>query len=202
MLELLTGTALAASAGLNAYVPLLLIGLGARFTGLVELPANWAWLQNEWVLGILAVLLVVEVLADKVPGLDSVNDMLQTVIRPTSGGLAFGSGTTATTVAITDPAAFFSSNQWVPIALGAVIALGVHLVKLSVRPIANALTAGAAAPVLSAAEDVSSVVLSVLAILAPLLALLAMAGGVLLLFRWLSRLRRSRRARPQPASIR
>ncbi|SDS68645.1 DUF4126 domain-containing protein [Microterricola viridarii] len=201
MLELLTGTALAASAGLNAYVPLLLIGLGARFTGLVELPANWAWLQNDWVLGILAVLLVVEVLADKVPGLDSVNDMLQTVIRPTSGGLAFGSGTTATTVAITDPAAFFSSNQWVPIALGAVIALGVHLAKLSVRPIANALTAGAAAPVLSAAEDVSSVVLSVLALLAPLLALLAMAGGVLLLFRWLRRLRRSRRARLQPASI-
>ncbi len=195
MLELLTGTALAASAGLNAYIPLLLIGLGSRFTGLIELPANWAWLQNEWVLGILAVLLVLEVLADKVPGVDSVNDLVQSVVRPTSGGLAFGSGTAASTVAVADPAAFFSSNQWVPMVLGAVIALAVHLAKLSVRPVANALTAGLAAPVLSTAEDVSSVVLSVLAILAPVLALLAMVGGVLLGVRWLRRLRRARAAR-------
>ena len=98
MLEFLTGSALAASAGLNAYIPLLLIGLGSRFTGLIELPPNWVWLQNEWVLGILAVLLVLEILADKVPGVDSVNDIVQTVVRPTSGGLAFGSGSAATTV--------------------------------------------------------------------------------------------------------
>lgn len=200
MLELLTGTALAASAGLNAYIPLLLIGLGSRFTGLIELPPNWAWLQNEWVLGILAVLLVLEILADKLPGVDSVNDIIQSVVRPTSGGLAFGSGSAATTVAISDPAAFFSSNQWVPIALGAAIALGVHLAKLSVRPVANALTAGLAAPVLSTAEDVGSVVFSVLAILAPVIALLAMVGGVVLVVRWLRRLRRSRRSTPQPAS--
>lgn len=200
MLEFLTGSALAASAGLNAYIPLLLIGLGSRFTGLIELPSNWAWLQNEWVLGILAVLLVLEILADKVPGVDSVNDIVQTVVRPTSGGLAFGSGSSATTVAITDPAAFFSSNQWVPIVMGAVIALVVHLAKLSVRPVANALTAGLAAPVISTAEDVSSVVLSVLAILAPVLALFAMIGGVVLVTRWIARLRRNRRSTAQPAS--
>ena len=200
MLEFLTGSALAASAGLNAYIPLLLIGLGSRFTGLIELPPNWVWLQNEWVLGILAVLLVLEILADKVPGVDSVNDIVQTVVRPTSGGLAFGSGSAATTVAITDPAAFFSSNQWVPIVMGAVIALTVHLAKLSVRPVANALTAGLAAPVLSTAEDVSSVVISVLAILAPVLALLAMIGGAVLLARWIARLRRTRRATVQQAS--
>ncbi|AMB60366.1 DUF4126 domain-containing protein [Microterricola viridarii] len=199
MLEFLTGSALAASAGLNAYIPLLLIGLGSRFTDLIELPANWAWLQNEWVLGILAVLLVLEILADKVPGVDSVNDIVQTVIRPTSGGLAFGSGTAATTVAITDPATFFSSNQWVPIAVGAGIALAVHLAKLSVRPVANALTAGLAAPVISTVEDVSSVVLSVLAILAPVLALLAMIGGVVLVLRWVRRLRHSRRSTARPA---
>lgn len=200
MLEFLTGSALAASAGLNAYIPLLLIGLGSRFTGLIELPPNWVWLQNEWVLGILAVLLILEILADKVPGVDSVNDIVQTVVRPTSGGLAFGSGSAATTVAITDPAAFFGSNQWVPIVMGAVIALAVHLAKLSVRPVANALTAGLAAPVLSTAEDVSSVVISVLAILAPVLALLAMIGGVVLLARWIARLRRTRRATVQQAS--
>lgn len=200
MLEFLTGSALAASAGLNAYIPLLMLGLGSRFTDLVQLPNNWAWLGNEWVLGVLGVLLVLEIIADKIPGLDSVNDIVQTVVRPTAGGLAFGSGTTATTVAVTDPAAFFSSNQWVPVLTGIVIALVVHIAKLSVRPIANTLTAGVAAPVVSTVEDVSSVVLSVLAILAPIIALLACAGGIVLVVRWLRRLRRSRQSTPTPAS--
>lgn len=199
MLEFLTGSALAASAGLNAYIPLLLLGLGSRFTTLIELPNNWAWLGNEWVLGILAVLLVLEIIADKIPGLDSVNDVIQTIVRPTSGGLAFSSGTSATTVAVTDPAAFFSSNQWVPIVTGVAIALAIHLAKLSVRPVANALTAGVAAPILSTVEDVSSVMLSVLAILAPVIAIILLVTGIALLARWLGRLRRSRRSAPTPA---
>lgn len=200
MLEFLTGSALAASAGLNAYIPLLMLGLGSRFTDLVQLPNNWAWLGNEWVLGTLGVLLLLEIIADKIPGLDSVNDVVQTVVRPTAGGLAFGSGTSATTVAVTDPAAFFSSHQWVPVVTGIAIALVVHLAKLSVRPIANTLTAGLAAPVISTVEDVSSVVLSVLAILAPIIALLACAGGIALVVRWLRRLKRSRQSTPTPAS--
>lgn len=200
MLEFLTGSALAASAGLNAYIPLLMLGLGSRFTDLVQLPNNWAWLGNEWVLGTLGVLLLLEIIADKIPGLDSVNDVVQTVVRPTAGGLAFGSGTSATTVAVTDPAAFFSSHQWVPVVTGIAIALVVHLAKLSVRPIANTLTAGLAAPVISTVEDVSSVVISVLAILAPIIALLACAGGIALVVRWLRRLKRSRQSTPTPAS--
>ena len=40
---------------------------------------------------------------------------MHTVVRPTAGGLAFGSGSTATTAVVTDPASFFSSNQWVPV---------------------------------------------------------------------------------------
>lgn len=199
MLEFLTGSALAASAGLNAYIPLLLLGLGSRFTELVDLPSNWAWLGNEWVLGILALLLVFEVIADKIPGLDSVNDVIQTVVRPTAGGLAFGSGTTATTVAVTDPAAFFSSNQWVPIATGVVIALAIHLAKLSVRPLANAMTAGIAAPILSTVEDASSAVISILAILAPIIAILLLAIAIVLFVRWIARLR-YRRAAAMPAS--
>ncbi len=41
---------------------------------------------------ILAVLLAVEMVADKVPVVDHVNDVVQTVVRPTAGGLAFGAG--------------------------------------------------------------------------------------------------------------
>ena len=39
-MELLTGFGLAAAAGLNAYIPLLALGLLARFTDLVTLPAS------------------------------------------------------------------------------------------------------------------------------------------------------------------
>ncbi len=58
MLEVLTGTGLAVAAGLNAYIPLLVLGLAGRFIDFVELPAAWAWLSNEWVLAILGALLL------------------------------------------------------------------------------------------------------------------------------------------------
>ena len=172
MLEVLTGTGLAASAGLNAYIPLLTMGLLARYSDLMDLPAGWQWLSDGWVIGILAVLLAIEVVADKVPVVDHVNDVVQTVVRPTAGGLAFGAGSSSETVTVSDPGTFFSSHQWVPIAAGVVIALAVHGVKAAARPVVNATTAGVGAPVASTAEDFSSVVLSVLAIVLPVLVLL------------------------------
>ena len=199
MLELLTGAGLAASAGLNAYVPMLLLGLTSRFTDLVTLPSGWSWLENEWVLVILGVLFVIEIVADKVPAVDSVNDIIQTVVRPASGGIVFGSGTTSQTAAIADPAAFFASNQWVPVVVGIVIALIVHLLKAGARPAANAASFGLAAPVLSVVEDVTSVVLSVLAILLPVLVIVVLAGVVVGAVALIRRARSRRRRNVAPA---
>ena len=84
-MELLTGFGLATAAGLNAYIPLLALGLLSRFTDLVTLPHGWTWLENGWVMTIVAVLLVVEVVADKIPALDSINDIIQTFVRPDRG---------------------------------------------------------------------------------------------------------------------
>jgi uncharacterized membrane protein len=193
MLELLTGTGLAAAAGLNAYIPLLLVGLGSRFFDWIDLPQAWAWLGNEWVLVILGVLFVIEVVADKIPVVDSVNDWIQTIVRPAAGGILFGTGTSSETAAVTDPAAFFASNQWVPIVIGVVLSLGVHVGKSLSRGAANTVSFGLAAPVLSTAEDVSSVILSILALLFPALVILALIGlvaGLIALFR---RMRRTRR---------
>jgi hypothetical protein len=175
MLELLTGLGLASAAGLNAYIPMLILGLAGHFLDFVKLPAGWEWLTNEWVLLILAVLLFIEVIADKIPVVDNINDWLQTIVRPAAGGILFSSGTGSQTLLVQDPAAFFQSNQWVPIVLGIVIALAIHLAKASVRPVANTLTAGLAAPVISTVEDVSSVALSVAAILLPVLTLVILA---------------------------
>ncbi|MFB1297705.1 DUF4126 domain-containing protein [Mycobacterium sp. pW049] len=172
-MELLTGFGLATAAGLNAYIPLLLLGILARFTDLVSLPAGWSWLENGWVMTIVAVLLVVEIVADKVPALDSVNDVVQTFVRPTSGGIVFGSGTAAQTATVTDPGAFAESGQWIPVAVGVAVALGVSLTKSTLRPAANVATAGMAAPVLSTVEDFASVALVFFAILVPVLVLVA-----------------------------
>ncbi|MFJ1539561.1 DUF4126 domain-containing protein [Micromonospora chalcea] len=192
MLEVLTGSGLAASAGLNAYIPLLLMGLLSRYTGLVELPSGWQWLGNGWVVLILAVLLAVEMVADKVPVVDHVNDVVQTVVRPTAGGLAFGAGAGSETVTVSDPDTFFSTHQWVPVVVGVLIALGVHLLKAAARPVINATTAGVGAPVASTAEDATSVVMSVVALLLPVLVLVFLLGLVFFV-PWLFRRRRERR---------
>jgi len=198
MLEILTGTGLAAAAGLNAYIPLLVLGLASRFLDFVELPAGWTWLSNEWVLVILGVLLVIEIVADKIPAVDTVNDWIQTVVRPAAGGIVFGAGSSSETNAIADPAAFFENNNWVPIVLGIVLSLGVHLTKMAARPALNAITFGAAAPVLSTIEDAGSVTLAVLAILFPVLVVLALAGIVLLFVRVFKRAYKSPRASTVP----
>ncbi len=194
-MELLTGLGLATAAGLNAYIPLLALGLLSRFTDLVSLPHGYAWLENGWVLAIVAILLVVEIIADKVPALDSVNDTIQTFVRPTAGGIVFGSGTAAQTSAVTDPGAFAQSGQWIPVAIGVVVALVVSLTKSTVRPAANVATAGMAAPVLSTVEDVTSVVLVFLAILLPALVLVAAIALVWAAVRLIRRRRRPRAAR-------
>jgi hypothetical protein len=197
MFELLTGTGLAVAAGLNAYIPLLVLGLAGRFIDFVELPASWAWLENPWVLAVLGVLLVIEIVADKIPVVDSINDWLQTIVRPAAGGIAFGTGSASATAVVTDPASFFTSSAWVPIVIGVLIALGTHVAKMASRPALNAVTVGTAAPVVSTAEDVSSVILSVLALLLPVLVIVAIGGvvvGFVLLFRRATRRRRERRA--------
>jgi uncharacterized protein DUF4126 len=174
-MELLTGLGLATASGLNAYIPLLALGLLSRFTDLISLPHGWVWLENGWVMTIVAVLLVVEIVADKIPALDSVNDAIQTFVRPTSGGIVFGSGTAAQTAAVTDPGAFAQSGQWIPIVVGVLVALVVSLTKSTVRPAANVATAGVAAPVLSTIEDGVSVALVFFAILLPVVVLVVLA---------------------------
>lgn len=188
-MELLTAAGLSSAAGLNAYIPLLVLGLLNRFTSWVALPEGWGWLSNGWALGILAVLLLIEVVADKVPVLDSVNDALQTVVRPASGGLVFASGVGAQTVAVADPGNTFGTATWVPLLIGAGIALVFHLLKSGARPLLNLGTAGVAAPVASTAEDGAALGLSLLAVVLPVLVLLAAAALAVLLFVGVRRLR-------------
>jgi hypothetical protein len=193
VLEALTGIGLSASAGLNAYIPLLMVGLLGRYTRLIELPHSWRWLSNGWVIAILVVLLAIEVVADKIPVLDHLNDAVHTVIRPTAGGLSFGAASQAQTVTVSDPGSFFSHHQWVPIAAGVLIALAVHGVKATARPVINVSTLGFGTPVASTLEDVFSTAMSLVAIVVPVLVVVFIAALVGL-FVWIRRRRARRKA--------
>ncbi|MDQ0612505.1 hypothetical protein QF046_000146 [Microbacterium sp. W4I4] len=180
MIEFIIGTSLAASAGLNAWMPLFLLGLADRFLPGVQLPGGWSWLSSDLSLWIIGALLVLEIVADKIPALDSLNDVVQSILRPASGGIAFGAGASAQTLAVDDPASFFSSNAWVPVVIGVVVALVVHVTKATTRVAANATTGGLAAPVLSTVEDGASFLLAAAAIVIPVLAVLFLIGFVVL----------------------
>jgi peptidoglycan/LPS O-acetylase OafA/YrhL len=192
MLEMLTGSGLALSAGLNAFIPLLMMGVLARFTDVLVLPEQWEWLSNEWVLVVFAVLLLLDVIADKVPAVDHLNDVVQTLVRPTAGGIVFAAGSGSETPAITDPAEFFTSAAVWPFIIGLVLALTTHLAKASGRAVVNLSTAGIGAPVVSTVEDVSSLTLTVLAILVPLLVVVFLLAMVALAL-WARSIRARRR---------
>src|SRR5215211_4943235 len=89
LIHILAGFGLAGAAGLNAWLPLLIVGLAARFTDWITLPSPYNLLSDPIVIVILLVLVGVEIFADKVPVLDSANDIIHTVIRPAAGAILF-----------------------------------------------------------------------------------------------------------------
>jgi hypothetical protein len=169
LLAILAGVAVAASAGLRAFLPLLAIGLMGR-VGVLTLDARAGWLSSDVAMIVLGVATVAEIMGDKIPVVDHVLDTGGTVLRPMAASL----GAYAMLVDLPSPWA-----QIVALALG-LGTLGVHLVKAKLRLASSAFTLGAANPVLSAGEDVASGSLVLVAIFAPILALLLIVALVLL----------------------
>jgi uncharacterized membrane protein len=193
MLASLTGLGLSAAAGLNAYIPLLLVGILARFTDVITLPEPYRWIASGWAIAIVSVLLVAELVLDKVPVVDHVNDTVQTLVRPTVGGVIFAATTAAEQA---DQSTWMQQHPWVGIFLGVVVAGVVHATKATARPLVNTTTVGTGTPVVSAAEDAASLGMSLIAIFLPILVVI-----VLLLVGWagFAMWRRARRRRRSAA---
>jgi len=153
-----TSFGLASAAGLNAYLPLLIVALTARFTNLIQLRPPYDVLTSGWVIGILVVLLTIEVFVDKVPAVDSVNDVIQTFVRPLAGAVLFAANSNVI------------SNMHPVLALvcGLLLAGGVHAAKATARPVVTASSGGLLNPLVSLGEDIVSAALTVLAILVPI----------------------------------
>lgn len=180
-MELLTSIfsafGLSASAGLNAYIPLLVIGVLDHYTDLITLQKPWDTLSNPWILILLGILLIIEMLADKIPAVNHLNDAIQTVVRPVAGAVAFA----ASANVITDV------HPALALALGLFVAGTVHVGKAAVvRPVVTATTGGTANIAVSVAEDVTSTVVSVLAIILPVVVgiLLIVAFAFLISWWW------------------
>ena len=185
LLSVFTAFGLSSSAGLNAYLPLLVVALLARFTDLITLDPPWDALESWWLIGVLLVLLLIEMLVDKVPAVDSVNDAIQTFIRPVAGAILFA----ASAGVISD------AHPVLALICGLLVAGGVHAVKATARPVITGTTAGTLNPVVSTLEDVLSLVMAILAILVPVLGFLLLLAVII----WFIRRRRRRRERPSPA---
>jgi hypothetical protein len=163
-MELLTGIfsafGLSASAGLNAYIPLLVIALLARFTDLVKLSSPWNTLESWWIIGLLVLLSLIEFFADKVPAVNHINDIIQTLVRPAAGAIVFAASANVLT----------EVSPVLSLGAGLIVAGGVHAVKsLAVRPAVTATTGGAANVPVSILEDVVSTILSILSLIIPLI---------------------------------
>jgi hypothetical protein len=177
---LLTGLGLAAPAGLNAYLPLLILALADRFSNEVTLERPYDFLSSTWGIVILTLLLTLEVVVDKVPGADHANDLIQSVIRPAAGGVL--------AMAATNDAV--SINPVVAMILGLLVAGSVHAAKATTRPAVTLATGGIGNPLVSVVEDVVAAATAIVAIFVPLLVLLFLALFVLFLVWAFRRLRR------------
>ena len=187
-MDIFSAFGLSASAGLNAYIPLLVVALLGKFTNLIELNSPWDTLTSWWIIGLLAVLATIEFFADKVPVVNHINDGIQTFIRPAAGAVLFA----ASAKVITDIHPILS------IAAGVLIAGAVHAVKAAaIRPAVTATTAGAGNIPVSIVEDIISILVSVLAVVVPVI----ISAIIIILTAWVVWLlwRRANRERMQSA---
>lgn len=179
---ILTGIGLAAPAGLNAYIPLLALALADRATSRVTLHAPYDVLSSNLGIAILIVLLTIEITVDKIPGVDHINDLMQSVVRPAAGAIA----------AVAATGGVVMINPAIMVLVGVVLAGSVNAVKVTTRPAVTLGTAGIFNPVVSLVEDAVAVMASLVAIFLPFLVipfLALFAVSSILLLRRVRRLR-------------
>jgi hypothetical protein len=176
-MDIFTAFGLSISAGLNAYIPLLIISLLAKFTDVITLNSPWDALTSWWVIGLLIILSIVEFFADKIPAVNHINDAIQTFVRPAAGAIVFAASSSVAEV-----------HPVLAMAAGLLVAGGVHAAKsAAVRPAVTATTGGTGNIPISVLEDIISTTLSVLAIVIPVIIALILILFIISVVWWLWR---------------
>ena len=178
---------LSASAGLNAYIPLLVVSLLAKFTNLINLQEPWNLMESWWVIGVLSVLTVVEILADMFPGVNHINDIVQSFIRPTAGAIVFAA--TSSQVGDVSPV--------LGLIAGLLVSGGVSAVKtLAVRPAVNLATGGLGNVPASIGEQATSTLVSVLSVIIPVIVAIIMVMILIIVLIWANNRKRKQKVEP------
>jgi hypothetical protein len=172
------GVALAACAGLRAFLPLLLAGLLAR-AGFLDLGPSFQFLASNRALVVFGVASLIEILGDKIPAVDHALDALGTPLRPAAGALLAAS----VLGRVSDPLVALALGT----AVGAPAALVPHAAKSALRAASTTFTGGIANPILSLVEDAVSLVLFALAILVPIVVVGLLVIALVLISRTLRR---------------
>jgi hypothetical protein len=172
--------ALAASAGLRAWLPLLLAGSLARL-GVLDLGSAFQFLASNRALVLFGAATVVELVGDKIPAVDHALDLIGTPVRPLAGAVLAASvlGT------VTDPL----TSVVLGTVVGAPSALVPHAAKSVLRAASTTATGGLANPILSLIEDAISLLTFILAVLVPLLVVGLLGLTLFVASRWLRRRR-------------
>jgi uncharacterized membrane protein len=173
---------LSACAGIRAFLPPLAVSLLA-LSGHITLAPGFAWMGRWDVAAIFGLAALLEIVADKYPGVDHAMDAAGLVLKPVMGALLASSLITGM-----DPL----TALCIGIIVGGATAGIVHLGKAKLRLVSTGFTAGLANPVLSTLEDIGAVIWTVLAISLPYITVLALIVGGVLLARLLSHRRAPR----------
>jgi hypothetical protein len=148
------------ASGVNLYATVAILGLASRY-GWVSLPPQFQAFNNDIVIWTAVVFYVIEFFADKIPYVDTVWDMIHTLIRPVGGAFV-----AVTTLGEASPAV-----TGLVALLGGTVAAGSHMTKTSTRAVANASPEPFTNWILSVGEDLFVVGLGFLALQYPVLAL-------------------------------
>jgi hypothetical protein len=181
MTSLLTAAGLGMGAGVNAYATLLVFGLLARWKpAMFESDVAQFFSSTPALVG-LAVLYTIEFLADKIPAVDHIWDVVHTFIRPAAGALVAFAAVSADVP---------EGMKILATVIGGGAALGAHVTKASLRVASSVMTGGTANPALSAGEDLFALVNAIVAILLPWLVLVMIIFVIVAIFQIRNRQRK------------
>lgn len=175
--SILMGIGLAAPAGLNAFIPLLVVALADRISSGFNLGRPYDFLSSSSGIVIILALLTVEIVVDKVPRADHLNDLVQSAVRPAAGAVLFMAANNHDR----------KVHPLIAMLFGLVIGGAVHWYKTTARPPITIQTHGVGNPFVSMIEDAISTAISILAVALPLLGTLSVVVGAFLLrrtYRW------------------
>ncbi len=175
---------LAFASGLNAYLPLLAFTISVRWLHLYKVNPNFAFVTSNWFMALLALLTILDFVADKVPLIDHGWDAVHTIIRPIAGAVVAAAAGTNAFSAMHISTAISSSHtstrtvvalSAIPLAaigpfllllIGGGLAALSHTAKATTRLVSTLTTAGIFNIGLSALEDIAVIIMILLSLFA------------------------------------